>query len=192
MVFSVCTLLLLLSADVNETDARLMIAVMVLVIGGALVYLITRSNRENTFRYDDEIERAMQEARALEVVVRLEEAEKKKLAQDLAILQFCQQKIDEKLEVNALPYRYRWELRNKFCKQFQNLLLTRSEQYTVPELTEGQKEEVLKSHPLLSPIADSPPDPSKTFSDEDWYRDIRAKANQFAARLYSGSDNSSE
>ena len=101
-----------------------------------------------------------------------------------AELAFCMAELYRRKEEDA-DRAWIWDAKRKvaaFClKSFD------AQEAALPyQLTEEDKSEVLKSHPLLQFDDELPPAPDKQHAHDQWYRDIRTKVERYAESIAPG------
>ena len=74
--------------------------------------------------------------------------------ENLTTIQYCIEKIEEKLSHNSLENRWLWEVRYKIALYVHNYLKIHDKENKSDRhvLSEGEKKEIIKNHPLMQPF----------------------------------------
>ncbi len=106
-----------------------------------------------------------------------------RVSTELAILRFCTEVLKTRVETDAHS-AWIWKTKLKVASLMATALQHRIN-WEPPSLLETEKEDVLADHPLLQADDTPPPDPSGRYANEQWFKDIRAKVEKYAASVRS-------
>jgi len=108
------------------------------------------------------------------------------VADDAVILDYCLQVLTQRVRQDP-EWAWLWQIKRDVAVYFRRSLERTSPEADVDgvrTLTDAEREEILRTHPLLQNQrrrATSPP----RYEDSDWYREMRRKVQKYMARQHS-------
>jgi hypothetical protein len=107
--------------------------------------------------------------------------EERDYAYHIAVLGFCIQELEKREGEDGFS-NYIWESKLKIARLMGRKLSNQMESELVVTLTDRNRDDILESHPLLKLDEAIPPDASKQYAHQQWYRDLCVKVETFSEK----------